>query len=134
VVRISGVIGALSEELARHGDCPVCPRGEGQTAAHAVYHEDGRTIVSDSVVAGLADLLDIFGDIPLEDEATASRARGGSAATSDVIGRLQALLREYGDLVVCPNGSGSRPAGAVRVDGGKVVITDMIRRGPTEAA
>jgi hypothetical protein len=133
-MHISGVISALSEELAKNGNCPVCPKGEGQAAAHAVYHEDGRIIVSDSVMAGLADLLDIFGDIPLEDEAAASRADGGSAATSDVIGELQALLREHGDMVVYPNGSGSRPAEAVYVDGRKAVIADGARRGPTAAA
>ena len=133
MVRISGVIGALSEELARNGDCSVCPKGGGQAAAHAVYHEDGRIIVSDSVVAGLADVLDIFGDIPFEEETAAPPAYGGAAA-SGVIAKLQELLREHGDLAVHPNGSGSRPAEAVYVDGCKAVITDEARRGPTAAA
>ena len=49
-------------------------------AAHAVYHEDGRIIISDSVTAGLAGLLDVVGHIPPEDEAAAARAHGGGAA------------------------------------------------------
>ena len=51
-----------------------------------------------------------------------------------MIGRLQELLREHGDLVVYPNGSGFRPAEAVYVDGRKAVIADRARRGPTAAA
>jgi hypothetical protein len=88
----------------------------------------------DGVMAGLADLLDIVGHIPPEDEAAAARAHGGGAAVGDLIGRLQEPLREYGDLVVHPSGSGSRPAEAVHVDGRKAVIADRARRGPTAAA
>ena len=63
-------------------------------------------------------------DSAVRAKAEAAQAAGPVALTAvvrlrvDMIGRLQALLREHGDLVVCPNGSGSRPAGAVRVDGG----------------
>ncbi len=49
------------------------------------------------------------------------------------VAKLQEL-REHGDLMVFPNGSGSRPAEAIYVDGRKAMITDRAHRGPTAAA
>src|SRR4051794_4033550 len=72
----SSLISELYQHLHEHGDLAVFPIGNGASAIHSVYVENGTLIVSDSLFGSIGDA---FRDRPGSDDAS-EREHGGESA------------------------------------------------------